>query len=249
MLLRLTLTTYVTICIMTSYSQNIAANWSFEEYYSLPASTFDIHKCKHWYTPRGLSPDYFHREAITPEHDYTSPIVSIPNNIFGYQEARTGNAYAGIISIDCDKFTYREMISVKLTEKLKKDTIYIILFYVSLAETSMYYHNFFGITLATDSLAKVKTKLDYGKVIAQNSITVKVNTIGSDTVNWHLVTTTYKAKGGEQYLYIGSAKKNMNRFRYWTTKYFRKTGWGDEPYAYYYIDDVSVVKVKNEGVE
>jgi len=107
----------------------------------------------------------------------------------------------------------------------------------------MYYHNYFGITLSKDSLAKLKTKYDYGKVIAPNSITVNVDSIGKDTANWHLVQTTYKAKGGEQYLYIGLTKNNMNRIRYWITKHFRKTGWGDNPFAYYYIDDVLVEEV------
>ncbi|MCK5857377.1 MAG: hypothetical protein KAG64_07800, partial [Bacteroidales bacterium] len=230
--------------VVISNSQNLVPNSSFEEYYSLPSISNDINKCKYWYTPRGLSPDYFHKDATTPKYNYSSPIVSIPKNIFGYQKARTGNAYAGIISIDIEKHTYREMVAVKLTKLLKKDSMYNVSFYASLAEISKYYHNFFGITLSHDSLAKVKTKSGYGKVIAKNSITVKVDSIGNDTANWHLVQTTYKAKGDEQYLYIGITKKNMSKIRYWITKYFRITGYGDNPYSYYYIDDVSVVKIK-----
>ena len=236
---------YLIAPIYTAYSQNLVPNPSFEKYYSIPSNTFDIHKCKHWYTPRGLSPDYFHSEATTPEYNYTSPIVSVPNNIFGYQEARTGNAYAGIIVTDKEKYTYREMVAVKLTELLKKNSMYSISFYASLSEGSMYFHPIFGVTLSSDSLAFVKTKYDYGTVIASNSITVKVDSIGNDTANWHLVQTIYKAKGDEQYLYIGITKKNMSKIRYWKTMHFRKTGWGDEPYSYYYIDDVSVIKIKS----
>ena len=232
---------------LSSYSkaQNLVPNPSFEEYYSIPSDGNNINECKYWYTPRGLSPDYFHKEAKIPKFNYTSPIQSIPKNGIGWQNAKTGNAYVGIILNDFeDKFTYREMIAVKLKKKLAKDTTYKISFYTSLAEGSMYYHNYFGITLSKDSLAKLKIKYDYGKVIAPNSITVNVDSIGKDTANWHLVLTTYKAKGGEHYLYIGLTRKNMYRFRYWTTKFFRKTGWGDEPYAYYYIDDVSMVEVR-----
>ena len=248
-LIQLTISLCFIISNITAYSQNMVQNPSFEEYHSLPSNTNEIYKCKHWYTPRELSPDYFHSKASTPEYNYTSPVVSIPNNIFGYQKARTGNAYSGIIITDIEKYTYREMVAVKLTEVLNKDSMYSISFYTSLAECSMYFHPIFGITLSTDSLAQVKTKYDYGKVIASNSITVKVNYINKDTANWRLVHATYKAKGNEQYLYIGITKKNMSKIRYYTTKYFYKTGWGDEPYSYYYIDDVSVVKLKEESIE
>lgn len=237
---------------LSSYSkaQNLVPNPSFEEYYSVPSDGNNINECKYWYTPRGLSPDYFHKQAKTPKFNYSSPIQSIPKNSIGWQNAKTGNAYVGIILSDFeDKFTYREMIAVKLKKKLANDTIYRISFYTSLADSSMYYHNIFGITLSQDSIANVKNRNDYGKVIAKNSITVKIDSIGKDTASWHLVQTTYKAKGGEQYLYLGLTKKNMKRVRYWITKYFRKTGWGDEPYAYYYIDDVSVVEIKSNNVE
>lgn len=249
MLVKLNTLLFLFIINIISYSQNLVPNPSFEEYYSLPSNTFDIHKCKHWYTPRGLSPDYFHVRATIPEYNYTSPVVSVPNNIFGYQKARTENAYSGIIVTDIEKYTYREMLAVKLTELLKKNSMYSISFYVCLAERSMYFYPIFGVTLSSDSLALVKTEYDYGTVIASNSITVKVDSIGNDTASWHLVQTTYKAKGNEQYLYIGITKKSMSKIRYWKTKYFRKTGWGDEPYSYYYIDDVSVIKIKEDNDE
>jgi hypothetical protein len=230
--------------INPSIAQNLVPNPSFEEYYSLPMEGY-ISRCKYWYTPRGLSPDYFHKEAKIPKNNYTSPIVSIPKNMFGWQQSKIGDAYVGITNIHIPRYTFREMIAVRLKKSLTKDSTYKISFYTSLAEGSMYYHDYFGITLSKDSLANLKTRYDYGKVIAPNSILVKIDSIGNDTANWHLVQTTYKAKGGEEYLYLGLTKKNMNRFRYWITKYFRKTGWGDEPYAYYYIDDVSVIKVRD----
>ena len=234
---------------LISNSQNLVPNPSFEEYYSIPSNINEIQKCKYWYTPRGLSPDFFHSEAITPEYNYTSPVVSVPKNIFGYQKAKTGNAYVGITTFDFEYYTFREMVAVKLNKKLTKDLTYKISFYVNLAESSKYYHNFFDITLSHDSLAKVKTKNGYGKVIAKNSIKIKADSIENDTANWHLIQTKYIAKGGEQYLYIGITKKNINRLRFWTTKCFRKTGWGDEPYAYYYLDDVSVVELNEISVE
>lgn len=251
MLIILTISSYLMVSVFTSYSQNIVPNYSFEEYYSLPNEPNDIHKCKYWYTPRELSPDFFHSKASTPKYNYSTPIVSIPNNIFGYQKTKTGNAYIGITNYrnDLNDYTFREMVAVKLTELLKKNSMYSISFYVSLTERSMYFHPIFGVTLSPDSLALVKTKYDYGTVITSNSITVKVDRIGNDTANWHLVQTTYKAKGDEQYLYIGITKKNMSKIRYWTTKYFRKTGWGDRAYSYYYIDDVSVVEIKSNSIE
>jgi len=232
---------------MISKSQNLIPNPSFEEFYTLPSSTDEVTKCKHWYTPRGLSPDYFHSEATTPKYNYTVPIVSVPKNIFGYQNARTGSAYVGATNYSTPLriYTFREMIAVKLTEKLKKDSIYLLSFFVSLAESSKYYHNLFGVTFSYDSLANVKTKNGYGKVIAKNSITIKVGSIENDTADWHLVQTKYISKGGEQYLYIGITKKNLNLLSYWITKFFHKTNLGEKPYAYYYIDDVSVIKLKS----
>ncbi len=235
---------------LISNSQNLVPNSSFEEYISLPSETNEIQKCKYWYSPRGLSPDYFHAEATTPTYNYTAPVVSVPDNIFGYQKAKSGNAYVGITTFDSEHYTFREMIAVKLIKKLKKDSIYKVSFYISLSEDNIYFHNYFGVNIGKDSLSKVKTRNGYGKVIAPNSITIKVNTtIAKDTTDWHLVQTIYLAKGGEQYLWIGLTKKNINRIRFWITKLFHKTGWGGDHSAYYYIDDVTVVKIKEESAE
>ena len=79
------------ICFRTS-SQNLVPNPSFEGRSSCPSGTSQIHLATHWNDPM-VAPstsDYLH----TCSSKNTS---SVPQNSFGYQYARTGNAYAGLV--------------------------------------------------------------------------------------------------------------------------------------------------------
>src|SRR6187431_2941527 len=70
-------------------AQNLVPNPSFEVYTACPAGggTGGVMLCPPWISPIGDC-DYFHACA-------TNPFYGVPENITGYQPARTGQAYAG----------------------------------------------------------------------------------------------------------------------------------------------------------
>lgn len=89
-----------------AFSQlNLVPNSSFEENDSCPQGQYEITPtCKYWYDPISIMDTlpgiyytykdwgtamYFHRCNITT--------VSVPENVAGIQNPRTGDAYAGIV--------------------------------------------------------------------------------------------------------------------------------------------------------
>jgi hypothetical protein len=76
---------------------NYVPNSGFEEFVNCPwftngLSSLTYITATHWYNPTSNSPDYFNycNNLINME-------VGVPKNIFGIQNAHTGEAYAGFI--------------------------------------------------------------------------------------------------------------------------------------------------------
>jgi len=165
-----------------------------------------------------------------------------PNSWLGDQAPRTGTRYAGLITyapgiaFNCNPIgsdQYREYIEGQLSSPLAAGQSYCVSFYVNLAgkvnwatnqmsvyfSNSLYQHNF----CTTPGVAPVTPQLNYtGPVL-------------SDTTNWVLLSWNYTATGGEQYFTIGNFKTNSN-----TTRANNNCN-AMNPYAYYFIDDVSIV--------
>ena len=122
---------------------NLVSNGSFEEYSQCPdPATLDpmpdnmIELATGWDNPTGYSPDYFHSCVVIANG------LGVPQNGYGHQNARTGNAYAGLISmIETDG---REYIQTQLATQLIAGKQYVVTFYVSLAESCLYSSNNMG---------------------------------------------------------------------------------------------------------
>lgn len=116
---------------------NLVPNGSFEDYWQCPSveTEFDIY-VKYWYNPTSNSPNYLHPCAGSE----LGTVPGVPWNYTGYQFARTGDAYAGLIAF-ADYFdtfnlltqNLREYIGSPLTVPLETDSLYCVEFYVSLA--------------------------------------------------------------------------------------------------------------------
>ena len=155
--------------------------------------------------------------------------MGVPINEFGYQDARTGNAYAGL-------YFSNEAIQTQLTETLRKDSIYYVQFFVNLSDSSTYAIWKIGAYLCEKPIKSFKEIINCKPQI----INKKDNYI-TDKESWTKISGIYKAKGGEQYLIISSfsnhdlpevifLNKNKPRIRN------------------YYIDDVSVIKVDSQYI-
>ena len=199
---------------------NLVNNSSFEEYYSCPAGTDELYKCKYWW---GLSADYYNS---------CSGSMGVPSNFAGFQYAHTGNAYAGYIIYSYNyiypNIDYREALKTKLKDSLIANKRYCTNFYISLTEYS--YNSAFN-CIVLDSIGMLFTKdsvQDSVVSILSNGIRVQNDIFNIDTVNWLQISNSFIANGGEQYLTIG----NFDNVITYPSSAISAT--------YVYIDDVSV---------
>ena len=113
-----------------AYTQNLIPNYSFED------TTTRV-------TPLFLPADW---EAATlegwnyytPLQNQTYPYWGSPNNVNGYQQAKTGSAYVGINIYDLwsnSRSTLREYMQVQLKRPLVFDSTYCFQLYISLADS------------------------------------------------------------------------------------------------------------------
>ncbi len=133
------------------FSQNLVPNPSFEIFTNCPLGPSTLGTdVPPWSTPDTATPDYYNScyTQILP----IMPSMDVPSNIQGYQNARTGVAYAGIISAE-NTFSmnvdYREYIQIQLTSPLVVGTNYCIEFYWSLADISPHYVQEIGVYLSS----------------------------------------------------------------------------------------------------
>src|SRR5688572_26696411 len=71
---------------------NLVPNGGFELYDELPKEMSQFYLARPWLTfaPGKAPADYFHRKTKSPE-------TSVPTNFIGSQDAKAGDAYAGIL--------------------------------------------------------------------------------------------------------------------------------------------------------
>ena len=230
-------------------AQHLVPNGSFEDASACPAGLDELKLCDYW-LPFGTnhpSPDYFH-SCSSPHR------MGIPNNAFGHQYARSGQAYAGLIAyltIDQDNKknwdlsnNHREFIQTYLTYPLEAGKTYYAEFYVSLVEDCDYAIANLGLLLTpeTPELTWPKIQFEYFEPQIRNNR----NTVIDNNKSWTKISGTFVANGGENVLTIGNfdndeatkVKKNKSAK---LNNIFRKRFL--PKIAYYYIDDVKVVPV------
>lgn len=211
-------------------AQNLVPNPSFEDYSQCPNNQDQLDRAVGWFKPTANSSDYYNA-------CYTGSALfhpSVPINYVGYQNARTGNAYAGF----CNYYycsNCREYISAQLTQPLEANARYCVSFYVSLADSSL------------DGIAPIGAYFSNTQINDQSTISNLpfIPQISStlqplnDTMNWMLITGSFIANGGESYIIIGTFSPDSQI----TVDTIRDNGQPIQQFAYYYIDDVSVVRI------
>jgi OOP family OmpA-OmpF porin len=219
-------------------SQNLVPNPSFEEHTSCPDNEDQLSFCKDWFNPTYTSPDYYNKCS-------KGKMSSVPCHFDGCRTPHSGDAYVGIINFDNRFFSYREYIGTKLLFPLKEGSIYIVSMFVSLSDSSQYYNNRFNFCFSNEKKLPELWKTNaYDLLICNSGALVYNDSMRNDNINWHLIQTEYIAHGGEEYLMIGLFKDDLSKKEYNHAKKYNKTKRGNLPYAYYYIDDVSVIEKK-----
>ena len=189
------------------------------------------------------SPDLFSACNVLPFIGGPSP-TNMPNSFLGFQRSRTGTRHAGIITYGpglaagCTAVgndNYREYIQGRTSAPLVAGQTYCVSMYVSLGDGVVWATNNIGVRFTnteylrdacagTSSLINLAPQLNY----SCPPIT--------DTVNWVRVQWNYTATGGERYFTIGNFYTNANT----TIGCSNSAQALINPYAYYYIDDVSI---------
>jgi gliding motility-associated-like protein len=206
--------------------QNLVPNPSFESINGCPVFQDELYRAVPWFKPTANSSDLFHACYVGPQN--TS--VGVPSNFWGYQNARTGLAYAGFACRSGNP-NAREYISVMLSDSLNQGAKYCLEFYVSLADSSLYgissLAGYFSENQILD-LSKLDTLNLPAQVIFQQPV--------SDTVNWYRVSGSFVANGGERFLTIGVFASDD------VLIYDTVNGSNNFIGTYYYIDDVSITE-------
>ncbi|MBK8368165.1 MAG: T9SS type A sorting domain-containing protein [Bacteroidetes bacterium] len=212
---------------------NTPINWNFWSgdfigYYVNPADTIMID----W--KQYNSPDFF-TSACT--HTFSG----VPVNIFGSSYAKANNEYVGISVFQANNLEYKEYIYQQLSLPLQMGKIYCLNFYVSKADRKEYAVKNIGAYFCP-TLPSIVSNMYI------NAIPQVVNTNGfiSDTTQWTEIQGCFTANGGEQYIIIGNFNSNVNTDTLYTGT--NNPIPSDPQYAYYYIDDITLIDQTTVGV-
>lgn len=207
------------------FAQNLVPNWSFEDTISCPSSV--INNAAGWSSYRGSS-DYFNSCNNLNLAGY-----GIPTNVWGYQNARTGNAYAGLVTYDTIALNFREYIGIQLSQSLIIGQKYFASFYVSKAVNGSYFSNHSYGNVETNKIGMRLSTVPYSISNwepTDNHAQIFADSIIADTSNWVKISGSFISDSAYLYLGIG------NFFQDSATTYVAPDT--SSILAYYYIDDV-----------
>lgn len=215
-----------------SAQNNLILNGSFENVNGCPwVDVINDGYLFYCTNPANYTPDYFNLCYTNLGFPYS--VMGIPSNSRGYQMPRTGNAYTGIDLWEKNT-SAREYIQLKFTDTLKQGHHYAFICFVSMANKFRYATANFGAYFSVDSVSM--PAVDVLPFVPQ--IENPDTNILTDTLNWMPITGTYLANGGEKFLLLGNFKPVAEGF---DTAYQYYGSPNHANWAYYYIDDVSLI--------
>ena len=226
---------------------NLVNNGSFENLKDKkPKKLGGIGSVNGWFSPTGVKADFYSQDLnsiVDPAKNSTvdptkkRPIIGVPENTFGQEDAKNGKCYVGIGTyLTGKKQSARSYISGELTTKLTKNNTYCIEFWVSLAEGSKYASNNIGVIFEQKRPPEGKEPVLYN---GKADVIHPENTVVNSANGWYKICGTYVAKGGEQYITIGNFESNAKT----TNEPFKQSKLSKATAiqaAYYYIDNVIV---------
>ncbi len=223
---------------VNAQGQNLVPNPSFEDTIGCPVFSGQIYLSNFWFQPNTV----LGNTSNSSSSDYFNECVSslsygVPANGLGFQYARTGAAYAGILL--CYPFpfgsNYREYLEIKLSQQLINGKKYCAGFYVSVADKYRLVTDAIGIYFSNDSV--LYSSSGYSNLPYVPQVSNASGNILADTANWMPVSGEYVASGGEEFIIIGNFKTDVN------TNLDTIGGGAFIDEAYYFIDDIFVIEM------
>ncbi len=235
------LTSIFFFCCLVSFAQkqNLIPNGDFEDFKRCPNDHGQLGLLYGWFEPTFNKSSELYDECAVEWHYKT------PKNGMGFQTPRSGTAYIGFVfgnmSNEEKYYDYREYASAKLKQKLKKDKLYKLNFFLSLVDTSYAAISAqdVGIYFSKDSIAMPESH-GFKSLPFQSSVKAH-NTTGFliDTINWMEIIFFYKALGDEKYITIGNFNDDINT----SYQIVNNSSIRAYPFSYYLIDDVSLYEI------
>lgn len=141
---------------------------------------------------------------------------------------------------------HREYLSVPLVETLTSGQTYLVRFYVSLADRSMYAVHALQV-LFTDQVISESSNY-WGVLNYTPQLSHSEGAYITDKDNWTEINWEYTADGTEQYMYIGNFQSNAEIDTLFAVA--DSIDPEDHFHSYYYIDDVyvgtAIMSVQNQ---
>lgn len=214
-------------------AQNLVKNPSFEEFEECPREFGCLERVvPFWHQATSGSTDYFNS---------CSSNMSSEKNFMGVQSPFEGEGYAGMYMYAPQD--YREYLTAELKEPLEPGQKYTFSFYVSRAEESYYSINEFGVLFTNTSMGfgtKKNITINFTKNRKKrNYKIVRNHNYFKNPNDWIEVKGTYIAIGTERFMTIGNFNTNANTDLLKTQTNVKKV-------AYYYVDMVSLNKLKRD---
>jgi hypothetical protein len=240
--------------VLSGYSiagQNLVPNPSFEcgEMECTVDQGFLNHYVCNWYTPNGGTTDVF-ATNIPNKGCWASmpqPVRGTNNGAryIGSQMPHTGVRFVGIIPYEgivdtwLYNYNYREYIEVRLIEQMIPGETYCVEMFVSTAARVGYACNNLGFYFHEEGIVPhMDSVLHFQPQIVHHEIV-------NDSVNWVKISGTITPSSPFKYLTIGNFSRNNE------TSSIRLTNFEPthERYAYYFIDDVSVIQLPKKKIK
>lgn len=225
------------LSITPSFSQdtiidgNLVPNGDFENYSGKLIKMGRFYLVDSWDELTPAKADLF-------EKDNPLDQISIPENMYGYQEAFSGDHYVGINAFSYDPKNYRTYLVAKLIEPLKKGELYCVKYFVNLSDRSrMGVANLGAYFASSDESTEERINLYFEAQIKNNFQKVLKN-----RASWETVCNVLTATGKEKYLIIGNMDTDAETI---SEKLGPPEGLSGPQVqmAYYYVDDVSVKSI------
>jgi gliding motility-associated-like protein len=170
--------------------------------------------------------------------------MSVPKNLYGFQSARTGNAYIGLATqLIPNGFGLYEYASIKLKSPLIGGNSYELSYYVNLSDKSIWYDsvqyfNSFGAVFTEMNVQTFYNGPTPYIFPLEPQIQTDRTYFYQDSLSWQKVSGTFIAKGGEEYVTIGT----FDKFAEVKSNFINIDG---NIEVYYFIDDVSLISLGN----
>lgn len=221
---------FSSICVF-SQNTNLVENGSFEIIKGKVKGLGCIEAADEWKNVTTSKADLFVKEN-------KNPLLLTSGNTYGKEDPKEGENYAGIVVYSPKDKIARNYITSPLAQPMLKGKKYCISMYISLAEGSKFATNQVGINFHKKQIKQEDNK----NIIEKTSILHPQSKVVNATYGWEKVCGTYIAEGGEEFITIGNFTATDKTKTEKAIKIKDYKGVLSD-FAYYYIDDISVVMV------